>query len=696
MKAALRIAPAAVCALALCACPPSANQTPAPAPEAPISLGRKVLPITNGVVDDVPSHIAVVAMNHGSRFACSGTLISPRVVLTAAHCVKGTAPSVITIGFGANVDDPSMKWVKVVDAKPHPYYSEGSLANDIAVVRLASSAPEGVAPIPFLPSTKALTAANLGDTVEFSGFGEDEHGGYGVKLKVSDTLDLICERRGGCPWAGETAPQNSLCYDQQPGGPCSGDSGGPAFLTVDGIEYVVGVTSWGDTACVSDGCSTNATPYEDWINGYIGAAGTAEDGAPCTEGKQCLSSFCADGVCCSSACTDECMGCSLAVGATADGTCSPVTEPCDDGKQCTVDDQCVAGRCVGTPSCPAPDSCHLGSTCLVTGQCSTHQKRPDGVSCDDGDECVLGGQCADGVCRGEVRLTCPAPSSCLQDAVCANGRCGEFQPKDDGSSCDDGDACTHDDACGAGACKGTPTVCATGPCHAQSRCDAATGECVPGAALADGLPCDDGLPCTQGDQCLTGECKGTLQTGACEALDGCHAAGTCRPDGTCHSAPLDDGAACEEGNPCTVGDQCQAGACVAGTAKECAPPDACHVGNTCDPETGECQWAAASTGTPCDDGNLCTKNDACSGLTCAGTAVGCEAAPACQRLNGCNPRTGQCEYNWLEDGTTCESGQCESGKCQTTGCGCSTGSEPVTLAMALLAVGLMVRRRQGR
>ncbi|HEY3444851.1 MAG TPA: trypsin-like serine protease [Myxococcales bacterium] len=690
-----RLCIAALCALALCACPPSASQQPAPQ----VEVSKKPSSITNGVVDDVPSHMAVVAMKQGGQFACSGTLISPRVVLTAGHCVEGASAGSMTIGFGPDIRSPSMKWVAVSEAKQNPGYTGGnSLANDLGLVRLAGPPPDGIAPIPVLPSSLALAPADVGTTVEFSGFGNTENNTYGLKLKVSDTLDLICETAGGCPWAdyGKT-PNHTICYDQQPGGPCSGDSGGPAFVTKDGTEYVVGATSYGDTGCVSDGCSTNATSFEAWIQAFIGDVGPTADGQACTASNQCQTGFCVDGVCCNLACASECTACSVAAGATQDGVCGPIEKTCDDGNKCTTDDKCQVGRCSGTAvSCPPPDSCHYYASCNpATGACGEYPKRPDGTPCDDGDECTVGDRCTTGVCGGTGRATCPASGPCLNDAVCENKKCGEYTPKSEGESCDDGDACTSADACRAGACTGGETkVCPPTTCRGWGRCDTKTGDCILGASLADGVGCDDGQVCTRGDHCKAGACVGTLETGACTPADGCHAAGTCQPDGTCNGAALADGTSCEEGDRCTTGDQCRAGVCVAGATKDCTPPDACHLGNTCNPKTGECAWNPGVTGTACDDGDLCTKDDACNGLYCRGAATECAAAPECQRLAGCNPKTGQCDYNWLEDGAACGNGKCASGKCQASGCGCSSGSEPAALLMAIAALGALARRRR--
>jgi len=63
---------------------------------------------------------------------------------------------------------------------------------------------------------------------------------------------------------------------------------------------------------------------------------------------------------------------------------------------------------------------------------------------------------------------------------------------------------------------------------------------------------------------------------------------------------------------------------------------------TCDPATGGCSNPNKADGTACDDGNLCTQNDACQAGTCTGTAVTCTAQDDCHAVGTCSPITGTC------------------------------------------------------
>jgi alpha-tubulin suppressor-like RCC1 family protein len=136
------------------------------------------------------------------------------------------------------------------------------------------------------------------------------------------------------------------------------------------------------------------------------------------------------------------------------------------------------------------------------------------------------------------------------------------------------------------------------------------------------------------------------------------------------ASPGSDGTPCDDGDTCTVDDACAGGLCV-GSALECAPADACHVPGSCDPSTGLCKPKLASSGTPCDDGNACTTDDACLAGLCRGnTAVECpEAALVCDVVVACDPVVG-CVNVDAPNGNACDDGvgatptsTCQAGVC---------------------------------
>jgi hypothetical protein len=109
------------------------------------------LPIYNGDPDTNPDHMAVVGVYDNYQF-CSGTLLTSTVVLTAAHCISNRSFYVL---FGNNVNTATSR--SVSEKRVHPAWDSNNLVNDVALLRLASSAPAGTPTIPYLPGRLGIT-----------------------------------------------------------------------------------------------------------------------------------------------------------------------------------------------------------------------------------------------------------------------------------------------------------------------------------------------------------------------------------------------------------------------------------------------------------------------------------------------------------------------------------------------------------
>lgn len=360
-------------------------------------------------------------------------------------------------------------------------------------------------------------------------------------------------------------------------------------------------------------------------------------------------------------------------------------DPCDDGNPCTQVDTCLGGLCVGgnPTSCPSADPCLLNGVCdPKSGQC-VNPPRPNGTPCDDGSACTRTDTCQAGVCTGGNPVVCTPRSQCHEAGTCnpTTGRCSE-PPKQDGSACSDGNACTLGDTCQAGACRaGTPKPCPPpNQCHLEGTCDPTTGSCIP-RPKPDGERCDDGDRCTLNDTCRAGTCRaGTPKT--CVALDQCHLPGTCLPaTGECTNPPKPDGTACDDGSACTRRDTCRAGACAGADPVVCTARSQCHQAGTCDPASGRCSDPERPTGTPCDDGNPCTLDDACAAGACRpGSPKPCPALDQCHADGRCDPATGLCTTPRRPDGTPCNDSdlctvddRCRAGLCTGEVLDCEDG-----------------------
>ena len=101
----------------------------------PVVSGDELPLIAGGEEVDNPGWI--VAVFRDENYICTGVLIDPRVVLTAAHCVEGnTSPSDVRAAVGRHDVTRNGQVKQVASIHVHPQYTG---ANDIAILKLASA-----------------------------------------------------------------------------------------------------------------------------------------------------------------------------------------------------------------------------------------------------------------------------------------------------------------------------------------------------------------------------------------------------------------------------------------------------------------------------------------------------------------------------------------------------------------------------
>lgn len=399
--------------------------------------------IINGQPVAENEHLETVAVERAG-YLCSGTLIGPRVVLTAAHCLVEKSdeipdPANYTVDFGGwDFNDN----IRVVEARVHPDYVRlvvgdfgASLANDLGLLRLAEAAPLGATPIPTLPKRLEITSGDLGHNLEFVGYGIDETGDYGKKKKVEKPIEEICLSGLGCLWnLVYWAPPNTICTTNKDSGTCNGDSGGPAFITRDNQVYVAGVTSMGgDANCTTYGCSTKIDHFEAFIQEFM----LAGNGIGCSGAKECRSNNCSQGVCCDSPCAGACEACNME---GSKGTCRPAPDgtPCADSNLCNGTETCAAGSCENGQQLQCndhnpctEDQCQADIGCVFP-------PAADGAPCSNDNVCDGEDACQNGICAGTSLLDCADPDPCTVDACDPKAGCTHIPVENcpaDGGGC---------------------------------------------------------------------------------------------------------------------------------------------------------------------------------------------------------------------------------------------------------------------
>jgi hypothetical protein len=250
---------------------------------------------------------AVVPLLRDGELVCSGSVVAPHAVLTAAHCLRDSRP--LTVDGHA-----------VIARIAISTFEPTTLAHDLAIVVVDP-------PFQLAPLARGIATAS---EVTLVGFG----------------APLPNVQRTGT--ASALALESLHLVSSGPAFTCEGDSGGPALAG----GAIVGVTSSGDCTTVSRHArvDVDAAFIESTI--AMTAAGVAGAGARCYYDANC-----ANGVACVAAvdepsrafcaptCTKDCAGDLVCV----DGLCRhPLPSPGAEGARCETASDCASNPCVAS------------------------------------------------------------------------------------------------------------------------------------------------------------------------------------------------------------------------------------------------------------------------------------------------------------------------------------------------------------
>jgi V8-like Glu-specific endopeptidase len=223
------------------------------------------------------------------EWLCTGTLIAPDVLVTAAHCVidpeSGARAKRMTVVAGApDIDEPDASQVYEVERVfPHPKAFQGEQSDDatglggdydLALVKTTERITQ-VDVMPILPAKHLDEALYVGGELTIAGYGRRVVNQFGVSSE--DGLHYV-----GAMHFVRRSEREFLAGSDMDSDACPGDSGGPVYVELDGKTWLVGATSRGRDDyetwdCGKGGIYTLLSSYQDWILEHTDESDLSED-----------------------------------------------------------------------------------------------------------------------------------------------------------------------------------------------------------------------------------------------------------------------------------------------------------------------------------------------------------------------------------------------------------------------------------
>ncbi|MCS0605638.1 serine protease [Streptomyces sp. LP11] len=225
-------------------------------------------PIVGGTTTTTSSYPFVMQITDASQNQfCGGTLVAPKKVVTAAHCMAGESTgSVRVVGGRTYLNGTNGTVSKVSKIWINPDYTDATNGDDVAVLTLATSMP--YAPASYVSSSQTSVYA-AGTTARILGWGTTSENGSSSNQLRTATVPIVSDSSCRSSYGSDFVQTDMVCAGYSSGGvdTCQGDSGGP--LLIGGV--LAGITSWGEGCAEAGypGVYTRLTTFSNLVTAQV-------------------------------------------------------------------------------------------------------------------------------------------------------------------------------------------------------------------------------------------------------------------------------------------------------------------------------------------------------------------------------------------------------------------------------------------
>lgn len=215
-------------------------------------------------ISDIPYQISLMQNN---RHICGGSLLSNKLVISAAHCVHRQEASAFKVRTGSSYINEGGSVVRVKKITQHPKYSSRNIDYDFALIELEDYENKGLVQS-FVNIPKANDEVKDGSMLMVSGWGSTQNNNESNKQLRSVMVPKVNQRRCSRAYTvfgGITDRMICAGYDRGGKDACQGDSGGPLVDRTN--NTLIGVVSWG-YGCASPrypGVYSKVSSVRGWI-----------------------------------------------------------------------------------------------------------------------------------------------------------------------------------------------------------------------------------------------------------------------------------------------------------------------------------------------------------------------------------------------------------------------------------------------